>query len=284
MLLLATDLDRTLLPNGLQPESPLARPLFTQLGARLDVRLVYVTGRHPALIREAMAEYELPSPDYLVTDVGTRVLDGKGDTWQEDEGWHRILAGRWQSRTGDDLRPALAGLSELTLQEAEKQAPFKLSYYAPADAGERIVAAVQERLDVQGITADLIWSVDETAAQGLLDVVPPEASKLGALRYLIARLGIATTDCVFAGDSGNDLAVLASEIPGILVANATGEVREAARATAAATGQTERLYCAVGGWLGMNGCYAAGILEGVAHYRPALGDWLMEAAGARPGD
>jgi sucrose-6-phosphatase len=34
----------------------------------------------------------------------------------------------------------------------------------------------------------------------------------------------------------------------------------------------ERLYCAQGGWRGLNGNYGAGILEGVAHFRPDLAD------------
>ena len=59
-LLLCTDLDRTLLPNGEQPESPSARALFARLAARPGVTLVYVTGRHRALVQAALDEYQLP--------------------------------------------------------------------------------------------------------------------------------------------------------------------------------------------------------------------------------
>ena len=58
-LLLCTDLDRTLLPNGEQPESPQARTLFARLAARPGVTLVYVTGRHRALVQAALDEYLL---------------------------------------------------------------------------------------------------------------------------------------------------------------------------------------------------------------------------------
>ena len=38
-ILICTDLDRTLLPNGSQPESPLARPRFRALAARPEVSI-----------------------------------------------------------------------------------------------------------------------------------------------------------------------------------------------------------------------------------------------------
>ncbi|MDH5258324.1 MAG: haloacid dehalogenase, partial [Gammaproteobacteria bacterium] len=52
-LLLCTDLDRTLLPNGRQPESEQARKLFGRLASRPEVTLVYVTGRDPVLVEDA---------------------------------------------------------------------------------------------------------------------------------------------------------------------------------------------------------------------------------------
>ena len=54
-LLICTDLDRTLLPNGVQPESPGARRRFAALASRPEVTLVYVTGRHRALVEQAIS-------------------------------------------------------------------------------------------------------------------------------------------------------------------------------------------------------------------------------------
>ena len=53
-LLLCSDLDRTLLPNGQQPESPGARERFTRFVPRPEVNLVYVTGRHRQLVEQAI--------------------------------------------------------------------------------------------------------------------------------------------------------------------------------------------------------------------------------------
>ncbi|MCI5162809.1 MAG: haloacid dehalogenase, partial [Candidatus Electrothrix sp. AX5] len=52
--------------------------------------------------------------------------------------------------------------------------------------------------------------------------------------------------------------------------NARQEVAEKARMLAAAAGNEASLYLAQGGFQGMNGCYSAGILEGVAHYYPEI--------------
>ena len=62
--LICTDLDRTLIPNGLDAESPVAERLFAALAARPDVTLAYVSGRHRDLVEEAMTEYQLPLPDF----------------------------------------------------------------------------------------------------------------------------------------------------------------------------------------------------------------------------
>ena len=51
-------------------------------------------------------------------------------------------------------------------------------------------------------------------------------------------------------------------------------VRDAAVEQSDAAGTRARLHVADGGLLGMNGNYAAGILEGVAHFHPEAVAWL----------
>jgi hypothetical protein len=62
--------------------------------------------------------------------------------------------------------------------------------------------------------------------------------------------------------------MLTGPLQAVLVANATADVRADAAALAAAAGTQDLLYQATGDFHGMNGYYAAGILEGVAHYLP----------------
>lgn len=53
-LLLCTDLDHTLLPNGPEPESEQARGKFHSLVDHAQMTLIYVTGRHQQLVEQAI--------------------------------------------------------------------------------------------------------------------------------------------------------------------------------------------------------------------------------------
>ncbi|MDP2433634.1 MAG: HAD-IIB family hydrolase [Pseudomonadota bacterium] len=277
LILLATDLDRTLLPNGAQPESPLARPRFRRFVARPEVRLAYVTGRHRELVEAAIAEYDLPQPDFVIGDVGTSLYELQGDDWNQRGDWLQTIAVDWAGCGHDELAAALVGIADLRLQEAAKQGPCKLSYYAAALADpSALLARVRDHLAPTGARVNLVWSVDETTATGLLDVLPARASKLHALEFLREHLGIPLNHTVFAGDSGNDMEVLVSNIPSVLVANAQETVRAEAVSHAMRHGHGPTLYLAHGGLGGMNGNYSAGILEGVAHFVPATRVWLED--------
>ena len=65
MKILATDLDRTLLPNGSWPPDPGAIDLFNELTETHDVLVVYVTGRNLALTEDAIKEFGLFEKDFL---------------------------------------------------------------------------------------------------------------------------------------------------------------------------------------------------------------------------
>jgi HAD superfamily hydrolase (TIGR01484 family) len=269
--LICTDLDRTLLPNGDAPESPGARDRLARIVADHAIDLVFVTGRHLALVQDAIAEYQLPHPRFAICDVGTSIY-GTGDgQWHELASWWERLAAEWPE--SDTVIDRLERITGLRIQEPERQTPFKISWYAPllADPGN-FLNGIYQRLG--GLTARLVYSVDERAGTGLLDVIPLRAGKLAAIEHLLQVTGIGRESTLFAGDSGNDLDVLASPIPAVLVANATAEVRSAALDQAEAHGTTSRLYVARGDFADMNGNYAAGILEGLAHFWPETREWI----------
>jgi sucrose-6F-phosphate phosphohydrolase len=282
MLLLCTDLDRTLLPNGVQPESSRARSLFAELAARPDVVLAYVTGRHLGLVQRAIGNYRLPLPDFVIADVGTRIYRRHGSAWQPDSGWEAEIDPDWRGLDQRQLHALFADLKALRLQGSDRQNSHKLSYFVPLHTDvEPLLHAMQRRLEAKGVRAELIWSIDEPAGIGLLDVLPASATKLHAVEYLRGQLGLDYEDCLFAGDSGNDLPALASIVPAVLVANASDSVRDAALRAAREQGHEDRLYLARGGTLGMNGNYSAGILEGVVHFHP---DYLADLAEGRETD
>lgn len=274
-LLICSDLDRTLLPNGAAPESPEARPRLRALAARPEVMLAYVSGRHEALLRAAIAEYGLPVPDYAIGDVGTTIYAVEGDRWRPWSEWSEHIAPDWGGATHGDLAGLFRDLAPLRLQEPGKQNRFKLSYYTAPQRDDDLLAEMADRLEAQGVRASLIWSLDEPAGVGLLDVLPASATKLHAVEFLMARRGFSPENTVFAGDSGNDLPVVASgRLRSILVRNADPLVVAEAEAALARRGCADRLYVARGGFRGMNGNYSAGVLEGVAHHYPQCLGWM----------
>lgn len=274
-LLICTDLDRTLIPNGSQAESPGAREAFAALVANPDVTLAYVSGRHRELVQEAIQSYALPMPDWVVGDVGTTIYRVQNDDWQHWQAWEQDIASAWRGLTANDLQAFFNDLPLLRLQEQSKQNRFKLSYYLAVEADtEALIAEMQARLNAQNLKASLIYSIDEAAETGLLDVLPAAATKLHAVEFLMKQLGFCITDTLFAGDSGNDLPVIVSPLQSVLVANADHQVVEQANKQVERQGTESAFYLAGGGFLGMNGNYSAGILEGVAHYFPERRTWL----------
>ena len=103
-VLLASDLDRTLLPNGPQPESARARPLLRALAARDDLILAYVSGRHLALVREAIAAFQLPEPAFIVGDVGSTIYRRGDRGWEAWSRWSERIAPRWAGRRSEERR------------------------------------------------------------------------------------------------------------------------------------------------------------------------------------
>lgn len=269
-LLLCVDLDRTLIPNGTEPESNGALELFRQWVYREDVTLVYVSGRHLALIEEAIVKFYLPIPDAIIADVGSTIYQATSFGWQPYESWSVQINPDWRGLTHEDLRRLLDVFSALHLQPTQNQGRHKLSYHVSLEEDSaQLMGAMNACLKSAHIKANLIWSVDAPTGLGLLDVLPSSASKLHAIHFLMQQNGYQDGEVIFAGDSGNDLDVLLSGIPSVLVANADPHVK-----SQAAAANPDTLYVAQGGYLGMNGNYSAGILEGVAHYRPEVDAWL----------
>jgi len=288
-LLICTDLDRTLLPNGDLNESPLARERFAAVASHPHVTLVYVSGRDLGLVEQAIKHFSIPIPDWVIGDVGSSLYSfndlaersGQGDVmnpigWIHSSAWQEKIAFDWPGLGSSQIAQALSSLDGLVIQEPARQSRYKLSYYLPL--GFDLIALrleIEARLKDLGACSSLIYSVDEEAQLGLLDVLPKRATKLHAVKFLMQKLGVPAANTVFAGDSGNDLPVLVSSVPSVLVANAHPEVIREAETSSRLHNTAEYLYIAKGDFLGMNGNYSAGILEGLAHYHPVTIDWII---------
>ncbi|RKZ10717.1 haloacid dehalogenase [bacterium] len=275
-LLICSDLDRTLLPNGSQPESPGVREVFARLVSREEVDLAYVSGRDLQLVLAAMETYGLPEPRFVIGDVGTSLHESTPSGWAASIHWQETILEDWRGRRPERLREELGSIEGLTLQENARQGAAKISFYVTEQADRsQLEVAIRERLGPMDLRYRLVWSTDEVEHRGLLDILPASASKLHAIGFLIDNWPYAGQRVVFAGDSGNDIEVLTSGLPSVLVANADEELRALVVSMAARRGHADALYLAQGGFLGTNGNYCAGILEGVAHFFPETIPWMQ---------
>ena len=264
MKILATDLDRTLLPNGSWEADSGAIDLFNELTGKHDVLLVYVTGRNLALTENAIREYGVRYPDVLCGDVGTSIRKYTDGAWHFDDGWVAHVRRASPGWDATAIRDAVAGIDGMREQESEHLNPFKQSYYVEHDKSATVLKEVDEL--VRGKFDEVIvYSFDSQDGKGLLDFLPASATKLTALEYVAGEFGVAKQDVVFCGDSGNDIFPLTAGFSGVLVRNAdeqlVGNVRQAM-----AGNPGLKVYFAKGDVRGLQGYYTSGVIEGAYHY------------------
>jgi len=242
---LATDLDGTLIPLTDQPQNQAdLRILADQLPAH-GIQLVFVTGRHFSSVKHAIDVYDLPSPAWIICDVGTSILrriDGGG--YEPVVAYQEHLDKITAAKSIKQLRQDLDSTDGLRLQEAEKQGRFKLSYYVDAAQLDGLVATIRQKLDERQAPYSVIESVDPFTGDGLIDLLPVAVSKAYALAWWARHFEIDDRGIVFAGDSGNDLAALTAGYRSIVVGNADRELARKVYDTHRANGQQGRLFLA----------------------------------------
>jgi sucrose-6F-phosphate phosphohydrolase len=264
MRILATDMDRTLLPNGKWEADSEAISLFNNLTEQDDVLVVYVTGRNLDLTEKAIREFGVRYPDVLCGDVGTTIRKYVHEQWQLDERWADLIHLRSPRWDAGAIKNAVAGIDGLREQESEHLNPFKQSYYVDHARKEQILGEVDDR--VKGKFDEVIvYSFDSQDGKGLLDFLPESATKKTALEYVAQEFGSAREDVVFCGDSGNDIFPLTAGFSGVLVKNADQQLVDNVHEAMRVNPQL-RLYFARGNFKGLSGYYTSGVIEGAYHY------------------
>jgi len=269
-VLLACDLDRTVVPDGTEPLSDGAQETFTRIVSRKGVTLVYATGRHLASVESVLTEYNLPYPDVLIADVGTSIYWKKGGTWQQDQKWSRKLSEDWHSMKRSEIYTLLASYiakNNMRQQEDEKQGEFKLSFYTPEASSQQIATNITTLLQHSQVYANVVLSIDAVDHFGYLDILPASADKLHALHYVEEVLSVPHEKVVYAGDSGNDLEPLTSGCRGIVVNNASAQFKQNVLESAHTKDVEQLIYFARGANNNTNGNYTGGIVEGLQHFK-----------------
>jgi sucrose-6F-phosphate phosphohydrolase len=262
--ILATDLDRTLLPNGSWPPDPGAIDLFNKLTEKHDVLVVYVTGRNLKLTENAIKEFGVRYPNILCGDVGTTIRKYEDGEWKFDDGWVEHVKRESPKWDATAIRDAVAEIDGMREQESEHQNQFKQSYYVEHDKNDQVLKEVKELIK-EKFDEVIIYSFDSQDGKGLLDFLPASATKLTALEYVAEEFGAAKEDIVFCGDSGNDIFPLTAGFCGVLVKNADDQLVKNVK-EAMSQNHELKVYFAKGGIRGLNGYYTSGVIEGAYHY------------------
>jgi len=235
--LLVIDLDGVLIGGSRQGQRALKKALQT---VRESLILAYVSGSTLSEQIEAIGEHNFLLPDYIVSSVGTEIHRLPGEHRLDE--WYRYI------RDGFDREATVAFIEEqfpaLELQAEEQQTPLKVSYIAEEATGGQL-DALQQALVAADFHAKVVYSRDL-----YLDIVPERAGLGTAVKFLVDSLVLFPNQVYVCGDSGNDIELFQYGFRGIVVANASHELKRAVELRAYFSHES----------------YAAGLLEGLRHY------------------
>lgn len=235
--LIILDLDRTLIGD----RDALDHLRDWLKAHRSRIALGVITGRRVESALWVLRDWGMDLPDVLISSVGTEIH--YGPDWELDAGWDGHIRRDWRR---SELARVLESVPGIRLQAHRKLGPCKLSYFVSPGRFPGL-DAVQDHLHRNKLKAQTILSQSR-----YLDFLPHRASKGQAVRYLAFKWGFPQDRIVVAGDSGNDLDMLAGMKAAIVVGNHSAELE--------VLKGREGVYFAERG-------FASGVLEGLEHFR-----------------
>ncbi|MCA9250742.1 MAG: HAD-IIB family hydrolase [Phycisphaerales bacterium] len=212
--------------------------MLKDVGSRVAFGIA--TGRSLELTLSVLQEWKIPTPQLLITSVGSAIHYGA--PLIEDRGFEQHIRYRWRP---DAIREAMADVPGLKPQGPEGQSEYKISFDMIEGEAPSVTDVIRH-LRRSRIQAKVI------ASHGAyLDILPIRASKGMALRYFAMDWGVGPDRCLVAGDSGNDEEMLTGNTLGVVVGNHDPELEKL-------RGEPH-IYFA-------EKHYAWGIIEGIEHY------------------
>ncbi len=240
--LLVCDIDNTLLGD----KDALREFVEWQSQNSSSTALGIATGRSFHSAQSILAAEAVPMPDVIISSVGTQVhwYDYEKRRFVEDQEWADRVSRNWDSDTVKHVAVELGLRAQAALEQRTGKASFFLDDHDPVK--------IRNAFEDAGITVEVV------ASHGLyLDILAGGTGKHSAVLHVADRLGMAQAQVVVAGDSGNDRSMLRACPRPIIVGNwSDGLGEDPALSHAYKASAT----------------HAAGILEGVQHYREA-GVW-----------
>ena len=199
-----TDLDHTLMD-----ESEALQDFIQMIKThRKQVSFGIATGRRIDSALAVIKKYGIPSPDVLISSLGTRIHYGSDLT--EDSYWANHIDHDWNRAR---VRRVIDELPGIERQSRSRQSKFKISYFYDPEKAPALEDIVQ-LLHQQELTANVLISFGQ-----FLDVIPSRASLGQALRYAALRLDIPLEQILAVGGSGNDEDMIRGNTLAVVTAN-----------------------------------------------------------------
>lgn len=210
MLLFSTDIDGTIY-DGPKSSKRFNAYWSEQRQTGNCPLLAYNSGRSLEDTQALIKEVGLPEPEFFIGGVGTEIYDLSRNARVVE--WEETLSNNWDFE--EVTKIVRAHDSELEMQPAECQNPFKCSWFWH-DRSKEDIEDLAQKLQKSGQDAQVVYSSNRD-----LDVLPKRANKGNALAWLAEWLGMTHADVAVAGDSGNDASMfLLDDVFRIVVANA----------------------------------------------------------------
>lgn len=222
--LLVCDLDDTLTGNKEAIEK------FNEAVDTTKFHLVYSSGRFMKSMMSLIASSGLVEPDVIVANLGTELY--YGPDWVKDEKWETELKRHWQKEK------IISVLEDFDLRPQPYDKDLVVSYY---NENSKIVEELNKKM--KKFKAKVVHTQNQ-----FLDIIPQKAGKGNAAKHIGTKMKLPIICC---GDSENDEEMLIKSDYGVLVGNASHELKKKMLKHA-------NVYVA-------NSVHAMGVLEGLKH-------------------
>ena len=208
-MLLATDLDGTFLGGKMEDRLR----LYRLIKENKDIILVFVTGRGIESVIPLLNDPIIPTPHYIIADVGATVSNGH--SLEAIEPIQGDIENKWPSVY--DIQHSLSEIPNLHYQDVPQQR--RCSYYYDQDTDLTRVREIADQYQ-----CDIITSVDK-----YIDLLPKGVNKGSTLIKLIEFLQVPKDKVLVAGDTLNDLSLFEIGVQGVAVGKSEMALLEATK-------------------------------------------------------
>ncbi|MBK7873359.1 MAG: HAD-IIB family hydrolase [Saprospiraceae bacterium] len=210
---LSFDIDNTLIDEGSLDGNFSEYWMLTPPEQR--PKLCYNTGRLLNDTLHLIKSKVLPTPDFIISGVGTNIYDFKEKKILKE--FAEILEEGWNIQRVQELVSELP--FSIKKQPQQFQHDYKQSYYLES-ALPQDIQYIEQQFKLSELDINVVYSGEK-----FLDILPKWANKGNALSWLLRQLDILVEHTLVAGDSGNDNSMFALPgVRGIVVGNARQEL------------------------------------------------------------